>query len=50
VVAGAVLAMVWRRAPPQTSLAMRHLRPLHLWILWPTLGLVLVHVLAVYYF
>jgi hypothetical protein len=49
-VAGAVLGLVWRRAPPQLAATTHGLRPLHLWLLWPTLGLILAHVLTVYYF
>jgi hypothetical protein len=49
-VAGAVLAFGWRRAPPQPAPVRRLLRPLHLLLLWPALGLMLAHVLAVYYF
>jgi hypothetical protein len=47
---GAVLGLVWRRVPPQPSIVGRGLRPLHLWFWWPALGLIAVHVLAVYYF
>ena len=47
---GAILGIAWRRTPPQRRLVGRGLRPLHLWLFWPTLGLVAVHVLAVYYF
>jgi nitrite reductase (NADH) large subunit len=50
VVAGALLGLVWRRGPPQTQLAARTLRPLHLALFWPTLTFIAVHVLAVYYF
>jgi nitrite reductase (NADH) large subunit len=49
-VAGAALALGWRRAPPQPAPVRRVLRPLHLLLLWPALGLMLAHVLAVYYF
>jgi hypothetical protein len=48
--AGAALAFGWRRAPPQPAAVRRVLRPLHLLLLWPALGLMLAHVLAVYYF
>jgi hypothetical protein len=49
VVVGALLALVWRRAPPQPGVA-TGLRPLHLALLWPALGLIAAHVLAVYFF
>ncbi len=49
-VAGAGLALAWRRAPPQPAVVRRVLRPVHLLLLWPALGLMLAHVLAVYYF
>jgi nitrite reductase (NADH) large subunit len=47
---GAALALGWRRAPPQPVAVRQLLRPLHLLLLWPALGLMLAHVLAVYYF
>jgi hypothetical protein len=47
---GAALGLIWRRVPPQPAIAGRGLRPLHLWFWWPALGLIAVHVLAIYYF
>lgn len=47
---GTILGLAWRRNPPQRRAVGRGLRPLHLWLFWPTLGLLAVHVLAVYYF
>lgn len=50
VAVGALLGMAWRRSPPQPRFVGRRVRPLHLLLLWPTLGLIVVHVLMVYYF
>jgi nitrite reductase (NADH) large subunit len=50
VVAGGAAALGWRAAPPQRRAVRGWLRPLHRLLLWPALGLIAAHVLAVYYF
>jgi nitrite reductase (NADH) large subunit len=50
VAVGGVLGLAWRRTPPQPRFVGRRVRPLHVTLLWPTLGLIAAHVLIVYYF